>query len=577
MIRHIRKSFKVSALALLSVVMGCSPLAVLSQPAAALSGAEFNAGWIIDDPTFFNGGDFSASEIQNFMNNKLAACDTNGDQLKTYTYNGSTVTTSRAIYASRNSYPAPPYVCAKDYQEDAPAKAADAYCSGAVAAGRKTAAQIIADAGRACGVNPKVLLVLLQKEQSLLTDDWPWPNQYSAATGYACPDTAPCDPEFAGLFNQIYYAARQYQRYAKQPELFSHRAGRENQVRYSPNAACGSSTVYIQNQATAGLYNYTPYQPNAAALNNLYGTGDGCSAYGNRNFWRLYSDWFGSPIGCPQVNPDTVYRLHRYSDDDYIFTRNASEICAAVKKAGYVNDGAVFNPIANNALHAISVFRLSRNSKHIFTVMPGERDLAMSLGYLYQDVAFYGRSTPTTNYLPVTRLTKDGHYILTASESEKQSFMTTGFANEGTVFYSPTTSTRIPIYRITRNGYHLYTSSAVEKDMAIQFANYKDEGIAFYAQSGPSGDNLSVYRHERGSRYFLTSNVTESKAAHAANFRTETSNFYVYPSNHPGTNPVYRLVSRDNGDYLYTTNPAERDLAASNEYTYEGIGFSASP
>ena len=46
---------------------------------------------------------------------------------------------------------------------------------------------------------------------------------------------------------------------------------------------CGTSSVYIQNQATAGLYNYTPYQPNAAALANLYGTGDSCSAYGNRN------------------------------------------------------------------------------------------------------------------------------------------------------------------------------------------------------------------------------------------------------------------------------------------------------
>ncbi len=52
--------------------------------------------------------------------------------------------------------------------------------------------------------------------------------------------------------------------------------------------------MYIENQATAGLYIYTPYVPNQAALNNLYGTGDGCSAYGNRNFWRTFTDWFGS-------------------------------------------------------------------------------------------------------------------------------------------------------------------------------------------------------------------------------------------------------------------------------------------
>jgi len=59
--------------------------------------------------------------------------------------------------------------------------------------------------------------------------------------------------------------------------------------------------VNVQNYATAALYNYTPYQPNAAALGNLYGTGDGCSSYGNRNFWVYYNDWFGPTAGLPPV------------------------------------------------------------------------------------------------------------------------------------------------------------------------------------------------------------------------------------------------------------------------------------
>ena len=62
----------------------------------------------------------------------------------------------------------------------------------------------------------------------------------------------------------------------------------------NPNPACGSSPVYLQGRATAALYNYTPYQPNRAAL---AGTNDGCGAYGNLNFWRLYTDWFGSTNG----------------------------------------------------------------------------------------------------------------------------------------------------------------------------------------------------------------------------------------------------------------------------------------
>ena len=52
--------------------------------------------------------------------------------------------------------------------------------------------------------------------------------------------------------------------------------------------------VFIQNQATANLYYYTPYQPNAAALRAGYGEGDGCSAYGNRNFYQYFTDWFGA-------------------------------------------------------------------------------------------------------------------------------------------------------------------------------------------------------------------------------------------------------------------------------------------
>ena len=63
--------------------------------------------------------------------------------------------------------------------------------------------------------------------------------------------------------------------------------------------------MYIQNQATAGLYLYTPYRPNAAALANLYGTGDGCSSYGNRNFWRMFTDWFGSTSVPAQVDVRT--------------------------------------------------------------------------------------------------------------------------------------------------------------------------------------------------------------------------------------------------------------------------------
>ncbi|MDQ5972176.1 MAG: hypothetical protein QG553_335 [Patescibacteria group bacterium] len=260
---------------------------VLSHaPASALSGADFNAGRIIDDAVFFNPNTMTANDIQVFLNSKVPVCDTNGTQ----PYGG----TTRAAYGASRGYPSP-YTCLKDYSQAIPTTVADSYCGGTVAGGTKSSAQIIYDVSQACGVSPKVLIILLQKEQSLVTDDWPWSSQYQSATGYGCPDTAPCDAEYYGFFNQVYQAARQYQRYVKQAHLFNYRSGQNSYVQYNPNAGCGGTNVVIQNQATAGLYNYTPYQPNAAALANLYGTGDSCSAYGNRNFWRMYIDWFGSP------------------------------------------------------------------------------------------------------------------------------------------------------------------------------------------------------------------------------------------------------------------------------------------
>src|SRR5690606_38348611 len=113
----------------------------------------------------------------------------------------------------------------------------------------RTAAQIIKDVSDACGINPQVLLVLLQKEQSLITDKWPLKRQYQKATGFDCPDSAPCDPAYAGFFYQVYYAARQFKVYKAYPNNYNYLAGRTNRIYWHPDLSrCGSSQVYIKNQ-----------------------------------------------------------------------------------------------------------------------------------------------------------------------------------------------------------------------------------------------------------------------------------------------------------------------------------------
>lgn len=284
MIKHKTKRI---LLGLLATVFALGSLATFMPKSSALSGSDFKAGNIIDDALFFDGDTMTVTEIQNFLNAKVPTCDTN------HAYSG-----------SANDSGAP-YTCLKDYRQNIPAKSAeDSLCNGTTAASNQTAAQIIDKVAASCGVSEKVLIVLLQKEQSLVTDVWPWDIQYTKATGYGCPDSDlpsnvdsnnnGCYDQYEGFFNQVYYAARIYKYYAKYPNSYNHVPGRYNNILWHPNSACGSSSVFIQNQATAGLYNYTPYRPNNAALNNLYGTGDSCSTYGNRNFWRIYNDWFGS-------------------------------------------------------------------------------------------------------------------------------------------------------------------------------------------------------------------------------------------------------------------------------------------
>ena len=256
-------------MSLLAVAGVTATQTAVAPAASAANAADFDAGMIISDQVFYDASSMSVSSIQSFLNARVPTC---------YATTGPT--------------------CLKGYVTDTVSKAAESgRCSGYTGKSTQSAAQIIFDVAQVCKISPKSLIVLLEKEQSLVTDSSPSDRQYRSATGFGCPDTADCDSSYYGFFNQVYAAALQFKRYAAAPSGRAYEAGRNNTILYNPNTACGTKTVYIKNQATAGLYLYTPYTPNAAALANLYGVGDSCSAYGNRNFWRIFTDWFGSTKG----------------------------------------------------------------------------------------------------------------------------------------------------------------------------------------------------------------------------------------------------------------------------------------
>lgn len=269
------------------VMSGLLTILLFSGTSLAVSSSDWNPGRIMDDGIFFDSSSMSATDIQNFLNSKMPTCNTN-----------------HARSGSANDS-GPPYTCLKNYSENPTTHQNNGIAGGGGGvSGGWSAAQIIKNAADTYGISPKILIVLLQKEQSLVTDDWPWAIQYRSATGYGCPDTAPCDAEYYGLYNQVMNAARQFKRYATNPSEYRYKALQNNFIQWNPNTACGGSIVGIQNQTTAGLYNYTPYQPNGYALAG--GTSSAypeCGAFGNRNFWKYYNDWFGSTLAAPKENP----------------------------------------------------------------------------------------------------------------------------------------------------------------------------------------------------------------------------------------------------------------------------------
>ena len=302
-------------LSVLTVSIALSAVFALSTPHSvqAAVASDWKAGSIIEDSLFYDNNSMTVEEVQHFLNLLTPVCDTQGSQsAAAQGYPNLT----RAQYASRQGWPGPPYICLKDYRQMPRSDVIiDNFNPNNDLNGSMSAAQIIKSAADSFRVSPKALIVLLHKESPgpLTVDAWPLQSQYRNAMGYACPDTAPCDPQYAGFYNQVTNAAKRIKSYKDNATSYRHQPYRTNSVYYNPNlSGCGNSPVYIESFATAGLYNYTPYQPNKAALDNLYGTGDQCSAYGNRNFWRIYTDWFG-PTRTSEY-PWTIVGAHIFDE-----------------------------------------------------------------------------------------------------------------------------------------------------------------------------------------------------------------------------------------------------------------------
>lgn len=190
--------------------------ALSNETNSANNGAPFDPSYIISDATFTNWQTMTQSEIEDFLSRQKGAL---------------------ANYRTTDI----------DGKE-------------------KSAGQIIFEASQRHKINPQVLITLIQKEQTLITQQAQKSSQFDWATGFACPDGRGPIEKFKGFARQIDRAAWRLRYYLEYPWEFPIGKGR--------TAYIDKTYLTPKNAATAALYNYTPH------------------IKGNKLFWSIFQKWF---------------------------------------------------------------------------------------------------------------------------------------------------------------------------------------------------------------------------------------------------------------------------------------------
>ncbi|KKR34739.1 MAG: hypothetical protein UT66_C0017G0018 [candidate division CPR2 bacterium GW2011_GWC1_39_9] len=210
--------------------------------------AAFNASNIIPDGEFSAVSTMTEQQIQDFLVLK-------GSSLATYVE-------TKDSWIGPNSY---------QYPTGCPSE-------NCVNAKGMKASTIIYKAANWYGLNPQVILVTLQKEQSLITvplslpdDQW----RLNSAMGYGCPDSGGCSDAYKSFSLQTDWATWQLRwNMDKANSTDSAQSAKVSPYIMGRTINIDGVATYLGNGATASLYRYTPH------------------FHGNQNFYSIYTSWF---------------------------------------------------------------------------------------------------------------------------------------------------------------------------------------------------------------------------------------------------------------------------------------------
>lgn len=582
---------------ILSFAIIATLLATLVIP-ASVEASSFDRNRIIDDPIFENSNTMNTGQIDAFLNGFAHSC----------------ISTNSGFQAIKPT----------GYNPSQGFQYGDFTSAG----------EVIATAAGIYGVNPQVLIVTLEKEQSLITGQNNFSgycnngsnHKYAAAAGYGCPDSgssqgysnvniyrrngvaqtsvsSTCVNTSAKVgFSQQVIRAAWLLKFGQQrskgnigwaviggswdnsddlqscysgPMTQGHRKTCPNSsmVYYDGYKTIDNAAVYMTTGATAALYWYTPH------------------FHGNQNFSNLFKQWFGTTYASQLANSlyvrqawytcnipvyDSGYvgRLYNPELEDYFYTTNHAEACTAMK-FGYIWDGVVIRNIVSTAPGAIPVYRVANPGRHLFTSSQSLRDqLINQQGYKDEGIAFYAYFNAEPNTVPTYCLVRDNSVLYTNAGVEKQIMeQSFGFANVGTAFHTPKITADTTVFRLSRGAHRLYTTSPGERDYA-KTLGFGEEMLNFVGKTQPDTDSTPIYRLAGPDRHFYTISRSErDNAVMYYGYISEGTEFYSINFTSSGAKDIFRLTDRY-GNRVYTPDAAERDQAISTfGYTSEGTGW----
>lgn len=312
------------------------------------------------------------------------------------------------------------------------------------AGAKRSAADIIWRACQRWGISPKVMLAMLQKEQSLLTRTTLAPRTLERAVGAGCPNAT--TNRFPGFGRQIWNGARLLDSYGESstvvPKYYYGIVRRD--IYREPTV-----TLHMRNIATYKLFVYNPSIGASAPYGDL--SSQAGQTTGNANFWVIYRRYFGSTFAKPQIRP--VYSFRNRYNGTYLYTDSIAER-HKLRKPSYarrwVYKGVAFkwdSSVPSTQTVPVYRFKNKLTGKFSFTsskTLYAQRTSATGLKtWDYQGVAFRASHRRTAGSTPIYRFRnrKTGAKLLTISEATRTRLRSSAYRStweyQGAVYFLP--------------------------------------------------------------------------------------------------------------------------------------------